>query len=168
MKKTWKSINQCLNRNPKSNKIVLIKDINEQDHPRPQGLFGHQSQSLISHEGPSEKRLWGREYEQDIKSEGMANAFNEHFINIGTNLAQQIPQTNYPPEYYINSVNKIFTFREKIEEEVLTLLLNMSTNKAIGMDSLSYKLVKLSAPLITHAMTVIFNKSIVSGTFPCE
>jgi hypothetical protein len=36
------------------------------------------------------------------------------------------------------------------------------------MDSLSIKLVKLSAPLITHAMTVIFNKSIVSGTFPCE
>ena len=44
----------------------------------------------------------------------------------------------------------------------------MSTNKATGMDSLSIKLVKLSAPLITHAMTVIFNKSIVSGTFPCE
>ncbi len=44
----------------------------------------------------------------------------------------------------------------------------MPTNKATGMDSLSIKLVKLSAPLITHAMTVIFNKSIVSGTFPCE
>ena len=44
----------------------------------------------------------------------------------------------------------------------------MSTNKATGMDSLSIKLVKLSASLITHAMTVIFNKSIVSGTFPCE
>ncbi len=36
------------------------------------------------------------------------------------------------------------------------------------MDGISIKLVKLSAPLITHAMTVIFNKSIVSGTFPCE
>ena len=111
LKKTWKSINQCLNRNPKSNKIVLIKDTKE----------------------------------QDIKSEDMANAFNEHFINIGSNLAQLIPQTNYPPEYYINSVDKIFTFREITEEEV-----------------------KLSAPLISHAMTVIFNKSIVSGTFPCE
>ncbi len=103
MKKTWKSINQCLNGNPKSNKIVLIKDINE----------------------------------QDIKSEDMANAFNEHFINIGSNLAQQIPQINYPPEYYINSVNKILTFREITEEEVLTLLLNMSSNKTTGMDSLS-------------------------------
>ena len=81
----------------------------------------------------------------------MANAFNEHFINIGSNLAQLIPQTNYPPEYYINSADKIFTFREITEEEVLTLLLNMSTNKATGMDSLSIKLVKLSTPLITHA-----------------
>jgi D-ribose pyranose/furanose isomerase RbsD len=44
--------------NPKSNKIVLIKDTNE----------------------------------QDIKSVYMANEFNEHFINIGSNLAQLIPQ----------------------------------------------------------------------------
>ena len=36
------------------------------------------------------------------------------------------------------------------------------------MDRLSIKLVKLSTPLITHAMTVIFNKSIKSGSFPWE
>ena len=44
----------------------------------------------------------------------------------------------------------------------------MSTNKATGMDQLSIKLVKLAAPLVTHAMTVMFNKSIALGTFPCE
>ena len=60
----------------------------------------------------------------------MANAFNEHFINIGSTLAQQISQPNHPPEYYINSVEKIFIFREIFEQEVLTLLLNTSTNKA--------------------------------------
>ena len=98
----------------------------------------------------------------------MADAFNEHFINIGSNLAQQLSQSHFPPEYYINRVDKIFTFREISEEEVLTLLLNMSTNKATGMDQLSIKLVKLAAPLITHAMTVMFNKSITLGTFPCE
>ena len=87
---------------------------------------------------------------------------------VASKLAQLIPETNYPPEYYINSVDKILTFREITEEEVLTLLLNISTNKATGMDNPSIKLVKLSAPLITHAMTVLFNKSIVSGTFPCE
>ena len=65
MKKTWKSINQCLNRNPKSQKIVLIKDSNQ----------------------------------NDVKSKDMANAFNGNFINIGSNLAQQISQPNHPPEY---------------------------------------------------------------------
>ena len=65
-------------------------------------------------------------------------------------------------------MDKIFTFREISEEEVLTLLLNMSTNKATGIDQLSIKLVKLADPLITHAMTVMFNKSIALGTFPCE
>ena len=66
LKKTWKSINQCLNRNPKSKKIVLIKDANN----------------------------------KDIKSKDMADAFNEHFINIGSNLAQQLSQSHFPPEYY--------------------------------------------------------------------
>ena len=60
---------------------MLIKDTNEQDI---------KSEDIKS---------------EDIKSED--NAFNEHFINIGSNLAQLIPQTNYPPEYYINSVDKI-------------------------------------------------------------
>ena len=67
-----------------------------------------------------------------------------------------------------NRVDKIFTFRQISEEEVLTLLLNMSTNKATGMDQLSIKLAKLAAPLTAHAMTVMFNKLIALGTFPCE
>ena len=36
------------------------------------------------------------------------------------------------------------------------------------MDQLSIKLVKLAAPLITHAITAMFNKSTVLGTFPRE
>jgi hypothetical protein len=49
--------------------------------------------------------------EQDIKSEYMANTFNnEHFINIGSNLAQLIPQSNYPPEYYINTCGQSIHF----------------------------------------------------------
>ena len=98
----------------------------------------------------------------------MPNAFNKHFINIGSNSAQQLSQPHYPPEYYISRVDKIFTVRKIFEEEVLTLLLNMSTNKVTGMDQISIKLVKLAAPLITHAMTVIFNKYITSGIFTCE
>ena len=82
------------------------------------------------------------------KTINMANTFNEHFINIGSNLAQHISQPNHPPEYCIISVD--VTFREIFEEEALTLLRNMSTNKVTGMDRLSIKLVKLSAPLITN------------------
>ena len=37
-----------------------------------------------------------------------------------------------------------------------------------GMDQLSTKLLKLVAPLKTHAITVIFNKSIALGTIPCK
>ena len=57
LKKTWKSIDQCLNRNPKSKRIAIIKDAND----------------------------------KDIESDDMPNAFNKHFINIGSNLAQSFP-----------------------------------------------------------------------------
>ena len=72
----------------------------------------------------------------------MLNAFNKHFINIGSNLAQQLSRPHHSPEYYIKRVDKIFTFRKISEDEVLKLLLNMSTNKATGMYQLSLKLVK--------------------------
>ena len=54
----------------------------------------------------------------------MTNAFNEQFINIGSSLAQKISQPNHLLEYYINSVDKIFTFREIFEEEVLAKYAN--------------------------------------------
>ena len=84
----------------------------------------------------------------------MLNAFNKQFIKIGSNLARQLSQPHHPPENDINRVDKIFTFQKISEEEVLTVLLKISTNKATGIDQLSLRLVKLAAPLITQAMTI--------------
>ena len=83
MKKTWKSINQCLNKNSKSNKIMHIKDANN----------------------------------KDVKSKDMANAFNEHFVNVGSNLAQQLSQSHHPPEYYIKRMDKIFSFKKSLKKK---------------------------------------------------
>ena len=48
----------------------------------------------------------------------MADAFNEQFINIGSNLAQQLSQSHFPPEYYMpkpmpktNYLKKAFSYR---------------------------------------------------------
>ena len=65
----------------------------------------------------------------------MFNAFNEHFINIGSSLAQQISQPNHPPEYYINSVEKFLFFEKYLNKRYLHFC-NISTNKATGMDRL--------------------------------
>ena len=52
---------------------------------------------------------------------GLSLAFNKHFVQIGSNLSQQIPNTKYPPEHYISEFQEQFTFHEMSEQEVTTL-----------------------------------------------
>ena len=52
------------------------------------------------------------------------------------------------------------------EEEVLRLLQSIDTSKANGPDKISGKMLKATATSIAYPITILFNKSIRSGTFP--
>ena len=54
------------------------------------------------------------------------------------------------------------------QEYVYKSLLNLDTHKSTGLDGISCKILKLSAPgiYIYISLTSIFNKSILTGTFP--
>ena len=98
----------------------------------------------------------------------LPNAFNEHFIEVGQRLCREIPEASKQPECYIKSCNAQFQFREVTENEVFNLLSNISTNKATGPDKIRAKLVKISAPFITKHLSIIFNQSLLQGTFPYD
>ena len=51
-------------------------------------------------------------------------------------------------------------------EEVLRLLQSIDTSKATGPDKISGKMVKATATSIAYPISILFNKSIRSGTFP--
>ena len=52
------------------------------------------------------------------------------------------------------------------ETDVSKLLYTIKTTKATGHDRISAKLLKDSADVIAKSLTTIFNKSILSGSFP--
>ena len=120
-------------------------------------------QSKTSHVG-----LIKNDNDEEILGRDLPNAFNEHFIEVGQRLCREIPEASKQPEFYIKSCNAQFQFREVTENEVFNLLSNISTNKATGPGKIPAKLVKISAPFITKHLSIIFNQSLLQGTFPYD
>jgi hypothetical protein len=96
----------------------------------------------------------------------IANIFNNFFTEIGPKLADDLPEHNQIPESYVKPLNSIFRFQLVTETYVSKLLYTIKTTKATEHDRISAKLLKDSADIITKSLITIFNKSILSGSFP--
>lgn len=59
-----------------------------------------------------------------------------------------------------------FSLYEVDEETVLKHLLSLKTNKVIGLDSISARLLKCGALVICPSITKLLNLSIRTGNFP--
>ena len=59
-----------------------------------------------------------------------------------------------------------FAFKPITEEFVHGQLKQLRTNKAIGLDNISTRLLKDSASVISKSLTKLFNQSLVTCTFP--
>ena len=97
----------------------------------------------------------------------IASVMNSFFASIGKLLADKIPNT-YPScnSFYNNTTVSPFHMTEVDEQFVLHQLLSLKTNKAIGLDKVSARLLKNSAHTITTSVTNLLNLSIRTGTFP--
>ena len=98
----------------------------------------------------------------------IAEALNLHFSTIGTKLAQNIKRC-FLPTRNLTSTNipAKFTFHPISENFVMNQLKHLKTNKAIGLDGISARLLKEAAIVITPVLTRIFNRSLNCSTFPC-
>ena len=107
----------------------------------------------------------------------IARALNAHFSRIGTKLAAKIKEklrlmaSNsrkfFPPVFLRwKDNNKSFSFCSITESFVLKQLKTLETNKAIGLDRISARLLKDSAKCMAPIPTRIFNRSLEASTFP--
>lgn len=59
-----------------------------------------------------------------------------------------------------------FTFQLVHENFVRNELTHLKTNKAIGLDKISSRLLRNSGDVLTTVLTKLFNRSLLSSTFP--
>ena len=104
-----------------------------------------------------------------ISSPGdMAEAFNDHFTNIGQVLAQEVAAAEVNPEFYLSHTDKAFHLKTPSLDVVFNLLRNIDEKKATGLDMIPSKLLKMAASIVTPSLTAIFTKSIITGIYPTE
>jgi len=107
--------------------------------------------------------------EQKITSDcSIAEAFNDHFSNIAQTLANNLPNTECKPELYLKSTNSVFSIKPTSTKTVCNLLRGIDETKAVGLDAISNKLLKLAADILAPSLTIIFNQSIKTSLFPRE
>lgn len=101
----------------------------------------------------------------------IADAFNNHFATIGSKLADTIgscTDANLTYRDYLPISDCVFNFEPVSPNRVLKLILKLSNKKATGLDGISGKLIKLSAPYIVLPISKLFNCSLRTGIFPDE
>ena len=89
-------------------------------------------------------------------SDSIVDALNTYF-NIGSDLADKLPESHIAPETYITSCNTSFELRKISPNEVHRILLRTKPSKATGHDRISPKLVRDCADIVAESLTIIFN-----------
>ena len=100
----------------------------------------------------------------------IAAAMNLHFASVGKTLADKISSVVSivlpTSTMSLSQPAPVFNLNYVDEDTVLQHLLSLKTNKAIGLDSISARLLKYGARSICRSVTNLLNLSISSGKFP--
>ena len=110
-------------------------------------------------------------YKNHLLSEptAIANGFNEYFRNVAFDLAQNIPPSHNPPEFYLNKTaqpKSEFILRHITEKDILTQAQSFKSKSSAGFDGVSNKLLKLIIPNLTKQLKYTINKCIDNCCFP--
>ena len=100
------------------------------------------------------------------KDESIANAFNDHFINVGRKLAEKIKDNSVSPEFFLNNPVRDSIVVSPITENDLVTVVAGLNDSAAGYDNIPTKILKYVIDTIKIPFTHIVNSSLISGTFP--
>ena len=98
----------------------------------------------------------------------IANEFNNFYVNVGPNLAKNIPQSNRNANDLLpnqNLQNSLY-FIPSTPLEILNIIQSMKPKTSSGLDKVSPKLVKQTAIPIADPFSHIVNLSLESGIVP--
>ena len=99
----------------------------------------------------------------------IANAFNEYFSKIGSNIASNINCTEDGQSYKVylqNPTLKKFAFKKVNDNEVLSIINKLKNKKSRGADNISNQLLKTIKQELCKPLTIIINQMIETGVYP--
>ena len=97
----------------------------------------------------------------------VAEVFNKHFTTIGQKIAKAFGKGNKDARGLVQKkTDKSFQLDLVTSNFVKIQLQNLKTNKAIGLDKISARLLKDSADIIAPSLQALINKSFREGKFP--
>ena len=98
----------------------------------------------------------------------IANGFNSYFVNIGSNLADCIPNTDKSPLDNMGTKNdNSFFIHPALDSEVKNIVKGLKSGST-GWDSISAAVIKTSINYFVLPLTYILNLSLTTGVFPHE
>ena len=100
----------------------------------------------------------------DIKK--IADEFNKFFTNIGTDLANKIPNASKRFDFYITKVNTSMESQPLSINELKDAFFSLKINKSPGHDGVSFNVIKKCFGELCEPLKYLFNLSIVKGIFP--
>ena len=99
-------------------------------------------------------------------NEGISNAFNNFFIEVGPKLASNIPPSDVNPIELVRHSNKEFNFTPITKTELAAAINQLHINKAPGLDNISNKLIKAAGNAIHDSLLSMYNVKLATGVFP--
>ena len=97
-------------------------------------------------------------------AQSIASTFNTYFVNVGKFLAEKIVPEPYTAKAIV--CHSTFTLQPVSEDFVSRSISLLKTNKAVGLDKISARLLKDAVDVITPSLTAFFNLSLQTITFP--
>ena len=101
-----------------------------------------------------------------FQKEKIANEFNNYFVNVGSNLAAKIPNSEKHFSNYINKSNNTLNETNLTEKEFQDAFQSIKTNKASSFDDISSNVIKSMYDKLFTPLFHICDISLKFGCFP--
>ena len=96
----------------------------------------------------------------------IANTFNNFFVNVGSDLANRIPDSPISPYKYMKTELMNSIFLETVSPEELLEVIKGLKHSAVGYDELDAQHIKSSSSIIIQPLLHICKLSFTHGIFP--
>ena len=96
----------------------------------------------------------------------IANALNDHFVNIGPKLLKHSMKSNNFESYLKYDQNNSFFLHPTDPSEIQVIISNQDSNKTPGDDEITGKLLKKCPAMFSKLISHIVNTAIDSGKYP--